>query len=833
MKTTAIKSLALCSGLLMAIVSLGGTCFAQSQEQEQQPMSTTQVSASESGPEAAQTVESNPALSVGNSQRQAGEFTESRLGLSLLKNIVLDQKAIWTSPAHLRLDDAKWLIPFAGITAASLAADANISKALTPSTTWVGRSNTFSNYGIAALGGVTGGLYLLGKMTDDEHKRETGVLSGEAAVDAVGATTALQYAIGRQRPSGNFPASDTDANGGGGFWQHGTSFPSDHATAAWAVASVIAHEYPGPLTKLFVYGLASAVSVSRVTGEDHFPTDVLVGSAIGWFIGQHVYRAHHDPRLGGGSWETFSEAEKAEPDRSSGSNGSPYVPLDSWVYPAFERLAALGYVQTELLGLRPWTRSECARLLGEANDLIRAQEPGSDEPGLLYRTLESEFQQEMGLSGDESDRSLRLESVYTQATEISGAPLRDGYHFGQTTINDFGRPYAEGTNLLSGFSGWASLSRIAIYVRGEYQHAPSAPAYSQDTRNLIAQLDSNPVQPAEPSPTVNQFDLLDAYALVNIDNYELSFGKESLWWGPGQSGPLIWSDNAEPVLMGRASRTVSSKLPGFLGFLGPMRMDMFFGKLAGHEFLPRPLIHGENISFKPTPRLEMGVSRVVIFSGVGYPLTLKRLRLSYFDLYGHPTPYTAANDPGDRRVSFDFSYRLTNSLTVYSNFYWDDAIRRTAFNPGIYLPRIPRLPKLDLRAEYVSTDVPPDSGQHTEGKLIYYNALYHDGYVNGGNLIGNWVGRQGHGAQFWGTYWLSPRSSVQVAYRHGWINPNFIPQGGALTDVSARADLWVRSDLDVSASTQYELWNVPELSPSSQRDVATSIQLTFHPKWSK
>ena len=65
------------------------------------------------------------------------------------------------------------------------------------------------------------------------------------------------------------------------------------------MASVIAHEYPGPLTKLFVYGLASAVSASRVTGKDHFPTDVIAGAAIGWFVGQHVYRAHHDAELGG------------------------------------------------------------------------------------------------------------------------------------------------------------------------------------------------------------------------------------------------------------------------------------------------------------------------------------------------------------------------------------------------------------------------------------------------------------------------------------------------------------------------------------------------------
>src|SRR5580700_5685876 len=181
-------------------------------------------------------------------------------------------------------------------------------------------------------------------MTHDGHEREAGILSGEGAVDAVGATTALQYTFGRERPA--------SGNSAGEFWRKGTSFPSDHATAAWAVASVVAHEYPGPLTKLFVYGLASAVSLSRVTGEKHFPTDVLVGSAIGWLVGQHVYRAHHDPELGGSSWETFSEARAEQGGRNFKNAGSPHVPLDSWIYSAIDRLIALGYIHSAFQDVR-------------------------------------------------------------------------------------------------------------------------------------------------------------------------------------------------------------------------------------------------------------------------------------------------------------------------------------------------------------------------------------------------------------------------------------------------------------------------------------------------
>src|SRR5882724_10689708 len=52
----------------------------------------------------------------------------------------------------------------------------------------------------------------------------------------------------------------------------------------------------------------------------------------------------------------------------TGDMASTYVPIESWIYPAIERLAMAGYVQTAFAGLRPWTRMESARLVAEAQD---------------------------------------------------------------------------------------------------------------------------------------------------------------------------------------------------------------------------------------------------------------------------------------------------------------------------------------------------------------------------------------------------------------------------------------------------------------------------------
>jgi membrane-associated phospholipid phosphatase len=71
-----------------------------------------------------------------------------------------------------------------------------------------------------------------------------------------------------------------------------SSFPSTHCMIAWSSAAVIASEYDGPMTALTAYGLAIGVSASRVLARQHFPSDVLVGSAVGWLVGRYVFHKH-------------------------------------------------------------------------------------------------------------------------------------------------------------------------------------------------------------------------------------------------------------------------------------------------------------------------------------------------------------------------------------------------------------------------------------------------------------------------------------------------------------------------------------------------------------
>ncbi len=115
----------------------------------------------------------------------SGEFSETRVGFSLLKNITLDQKTIWTSPFHLHWDDGTWLFPFATVTAFSVATDRSVVRALSSDPQKLNRYRSFSNDGVAALVGVGAGSYLWSYISHSEHQRETGILTGEAVINSL------------------------------------------------------------------------------------------------------------------------------------------------------------------------------------------------------------------------------------------------------------------------------------------------------------------------------------------------------------------------------------------------------------------------------------------------------------------------------------------------------------------------------------------------------------------------------------------------------------------------------------------------------------------------
>src|SRR5882762_4268005 len=780
------------------------------------------------------------------SDPEAEPFKSSQRGFEGLgKRFLEDQRQIWTSPARLRFSDTDWLVPLSGITAGLFVTDRDFNKHLSQSPSTISHYKMLSNAGAGALIGGAGGMWLLGHASHNEHWSETGFLAGEAALNSLVAVETFKYSLRRERPY--------QGNGAGSFFQNGgTSFPSEHAAAAWSVAGVIAHEYPSPFVKIIAYGLASLVSVSRVKAHQHFPSDVVVGSVIGNIVAQDIYSRHHDFNLAGSEWRSLSAITRGFESSGPQNLASPYVPLDSWIYPALDRLAGLGLIDSGFAGLRPWTRRECVRQLSEAEEKLAGED--NNEALKLVDVLQREFRSESEAKGDGDDGgTLRLESIYLRTEHISGMPLTDGYTFAQTQINDFGRPYGEGWSTLNGFSAYATRGPWVAYVRGEEQSAPSIPAFSLATRQIVQQVDLYPaLPPGTAQPPVTQFSLLDAYVGLMFSNYQVSFGKQSLSWGPGDGGSMTISNNAPPINMFRISRTTPLKLPSILGWLGPMKTEFFFGQLEGQVFLlnpsgfvgqfgqslsPQPFIHGQKISFKPTPNFEFGFHRTTIYGGPGYPLTFHRLISSLFTTGNENRG--GASKPGNRAPPFDFSYRLPglrNWLTLYGEGYTDDEfspiayVDVSAWRAGLYLSRFPGVARLDLRAEGVYTDVAGGVFANTKQPGSFYeNLTWRSGYTNNGDLIGSWVGRGGQGAQAWSNYWFSPRNRLQFNFRHQKVSQEFIPGGGTLTDFGVRGDYWVRSNLSLSAWVRHERWLFPVIQPNVFRNVTATVQILFQP----
>src|SRR5271155_246149 len=175
--------------------------------------------------------------------------------------------------------------------------------------------------------------------------------------------------------------------------------------------------------------------------------------------------------------------------------GSPYIPLDSWMYSSLTRLYSLGYLDTAFLGLRPWTRLSVIHMLEETSTQLEdaPDDATTDEARTLYDALWHELNSDAEGPCFQHRGQVRVESTYTVARGISGTPLHDSYHIGETITNDYGRPVEGGFNSYSGASGYATAGIFTLYARGEFQFAPSATGYSQALFDTLSQDDAIPV----------------------------------------------------------------------------------------------------------------------------------------------------------------------------------------------------------------------------------------------------------------------------------------------------------------------------------------------------
>ena len=534
--------------------------------------------------------------------------------------------------------------------------------------------------------------------------------------------------------------------------------------------------------------------------------------------------------------------------------GTTYIPMDSWVYPSLSRLQGLGYLDTAFLGQRPWTRLSILHMLQQTADKIDSDSNNQEARDIYSSVLEEVAP---GIENHFGQREVHseMESVYTNLRGISGTPLRDSFHLGQTIVNDYGRAYQDGFNNYTGFSTRSEAGRFALYFRGEYQHAPSAAGYSPALFAYLSGLDynipiaSNPNQatiPLGPIATTNTFRVQEANISYHILNHDISFGKTDHWWAPNQSSSFAFSTNAENIYAFQIDRTEPLRIPLISRLTGPFRYDFFVGSLKGHTYPNSPWIHGEKLSFKPTENLEFGFERTVIWGGAGHvPITIHSFLKSFFSIQNVSVEEkNSRDDPGARFGTFNFSYRLPfmrKWLTLYTDSLAHDDVnpisapRRSAYMPGLYLSHFPGLDKLDLRVEGGTTDTVSTGGPN----FLYNENVQRQGYTNKGFIMGSWLGRQSTGGQAWLTWHLSPQEHIQFSYRTDKIPQRFslpgkgtygfLPGGTTQNDYQFSVVKRIHKDIELNGWVQYERWVAPVYKSGVQSDTTAQFQITWYP----
>ncbi len=522
--------------------------------------------------------------------------------------------------------------------------------------------------------------------------------------------------------------------------------------------------------------------------------------------------------------------------------GSTYIPVDSWVYPAMTRLYSLGYVDTMFLGMRPWTRRSVLHMLENSEDSILRD--GSIEAEDILSTVRDELRDEVPGGNMPRPKVFGLYSAYTRFMGVGGPTLRDSYHLGTTISNDYGRPYASGFNNITGFSTVNEAGRFSLYLRGEYQHAPSRTDYTNYIGANINAFDALPyigrtsVLPVGTAPAQNPFRIVEAALSFHLLGHEISGGKTDAWLGPAQGGAMAWTNNAENIYSFRINRVEPLNIPYVSKVLGPLRYDFFYGDLKGHLFPRDPYVHSEMFSFRPTRDFEFGFQRTVIFGGRGHePVTLHTFLRSFFSINDTTAAEkSSALDPGARFSVFNFSYRLPfvrRYLTLYADSMSHDDVtpisapRRAAYRTGLYLSHIPGAPKLDLRVEAANTD--PGVSRSVYGSFNYYEIIQKQGYTNSGYIMGDWIGREAKGGQAWLTYHLSGNEWVQLEYLNKQNAKDFV---GGTTQNQFKLSVVkrLRPDVEFNGWLQYERWKAPIYKVGLNTDTVGAVQLTFYPK---
>ena len=438
---------------------------------------------------------------------------------------------------------------------------------------------------------------------------------------------------------------------------------------------------------------------------------------------------------------------------------STYLPVDDEVYDILYRLEAEGIIQSGLLTTKPLSYREVVRLISEAE---RNAEGRSIFIQNLVKSLKERFK-------DESD-----DVKYIKPVDL----LYSRYVYADSDIqalyyNNDGDLYEKGSNLRVGFTSRAELGWLSFYINPEFR-------YSDADSDLIVKR---------------------VYGVLNFLGLELTAGKDSQWWGPGNHGAILVSNNAEPMTMLRLTNPQPVILPWIFKYLGPFRFVVFATRLEKERDVPEPYLWGMRVNFKPHPYVEVGLSRTALLGGKGRSESMKTWWRSFTGKGENEIGVQA----GDQRAGGDIKLTIPSRLQplqLYAEADGEDEAGglpcKWAYLMGLYLPRILNLERIGFRAEYATTHV---SGYQD---VWYTHGIYGTrAYTYKGRIIGHHMGTDSEDIFLEASY-LIPEKDGRISISYDREEHNL---SGTVREKKNEANLKVSfklmKDMGLSASYGY------------------------------
>jgi len=434
---------------------------------------------------------------------------------------------------------------------------------------------------------------------------------------------------------------------------------------------------------------------------------------------------------------------------------SPNVPLDSPIYLYIEKLSGFGLIVSDFKGIRPYSRSEVARLLKEADERLES----GDYPPLakeLVAMLKRLIPREAALYSEPESApffdynpvsNARLRYVYLDgAPRNYSRPVLDTggdwiFPLPGSRPDQIARPQqrgTEGTPLFENNEG-------VVYGDGHNLEARwSSEAYMGTVASALVE----PLLLGSSAEDASRVRLNKGYLKFGGGALELELGRDANWLGLGYRGAITLTNNP-PNFTGIK---ISSPEPFTSRYLWDLKYDLIFSefeKTVTNGVERQPFFYASKLSFKPYKNMEFGLNLGRQAGGRGVDNSLSD---SLHGLWG-ATHSDNSNSLGGLELRFRFPW-LRNS-EIYGELSGEDRAgawpKAQSYIAGFFVPMITSSGRDDLRFEYFRGH-----------QILYTNGTFPNGYLYHNFPVGDSQGGATQDFFLRYSHWFSARNTVAL-----------------------------------------------------------------------